>query len=50
MNAPFDVLAPSYTALWSDTPEGRTQRQQVWDSIDAIFRAPAIACWISDAA
>jgi SAM-dependent methyltransferase len=42
MNAPFDMLASSYAALWSDSAEGRTQRQQVWDSIDPIF-APGSA-------
>jgi len=39
MSQPFDALAPSYTELWSGTPEGRSQRQQVWDELDKIFRA-----------
>jgi SAM-dependent methyltransferase len=38
VNGPFDALAPSYGALWSGTPEGRNQRQQVWDEIDKLFR------------
>jgi SAM-dependent methyltransferase len=38
MSQPFDALAPSYTDLWSGTPEGRGQRQQVWDELDKTFR------------
>jgi SAM-dependent methyltransferase len=38
MSGPFDALAPSYTSLWTETPEGRSQRQQVWDQIDELFR------------
>jgi 2-polyprenyl-3-methyl-5-hydroxy-6-metoxy-1,4-benzoquinol methylase len=38
MSGPFDSLAPHYTALWTETPGGRSQRQQVRDEIDGIFR------------
>jgi SAM-dependent methyltransferase len=39
ISGPFDALAPHYTTLWTSTPEGRGQRQQVWDQIDGLFRA-----------
>jgi SAM-dependent methyltransferase len=52
MNGPFDALAPSYGALWTGTPEGRNQRQQVWDHIDKIFHAGGrvldLGCGIGD--
>lgn len=37
MSSPFDVLAPSYEATWSGTPEGRGQREEVWKVIDSVF-------------
>ena len=37
MTTPFDVLAPSYNALWTDTPRGREQRAAVWREIDGLF-------------
>jgi SAM-dependent methyltransferase len=52
MNGPFDALAPSYAALWTSSPEGRSQRQQVWDQIDKIFLAGGtvldLGCGIGD--
>jgi SAM-dependent methyltransferase len=38
VTTPFDAAAPSYAALWSDTPNGRAQREQVWRAIGALFR------------
>jgi SAM-dependent methyltransferase len=37
MSSPFDVLAGSYAATWSDTPEGRGQRGEVWRVADRLF-------------
>ena len=37
MSSPFDVLASSYEATWSGTPEGRGQREEVWRVIDNLF-------------
>jgi SAM-dependent methyltransferase len=37
MTSPFHEIAPQYAALWSDTPRGRTQREQVWREIDPLF-------------
>lgn len=37
--SPFDALAPSYNALWTDTPRGWEQRTTVWREIDRLFRA-----------
>ncbi len=34
---PFQQIAPQYAALWSDTPRGRAQREQVWQEIDTLF-------------
>jgi SAM-dependent methyltransferase len=39
MSSPFDVLASSYEATWSATPEGRGQREEVWNVIDRLFQA-----------
>lgn len=39
MTTPFDALASSYNALWTDTPHGREQRQAVWREIDGLFQA-----------
>src|ERR1700726_2598075 len=39
MTSPFDALAPSYNAMWTDTPRGREQRAAVWREIDGLFRA-----------
>jgi len=36
---PFQQIAPQYAALWSDTPGGRAQREQVWGEIDDLFHA-----------
>jgi SAM-dependent methyltransferase len=38
MSSPFDVLASSYEATWSGTPEGRSQREEVWKVIDGLFQ------------
>lgn len=35
--SPFQQIAPQYAALWSDTPRGRAQREQVWREIDDLF-------------
>jgi ubiquinone/menaquinone biosynthesis C-methylase UbiE len=37
MTSPFQHIAPHYAALWSDTPRGRAQREQVWREIDNLF-------------
>jgi 2-polyprenyl-3-methyl-5-hydroxy-6-metoxy-1,4-benzoquinol methylase len=34
---PFQHIAPQYAALWSDTPRGRAQREQVWREVDGLF-------------
>jgi ubiquinone/menaquinone biosynthesis C-methylase UbiE len=34
---PFQEIAPQYAALWSDTPRGRAQREQVWREVDNLF-------------
>ena len=38
MTSPFDGLAASYNALWSDAPRGRNQRVCVWREIDELFQ------------
>jgi ubiquinone/menaquinone biosynthesis C-methylase UbiE len=40
MSAPaaFDELAARYDELWTNTPVGRAQRNQVWRAIDPLFR------------
>jgi SAM-dependent methyltransferase len=52
MTTPFDALAPSYNALWTDTPHGRDQRNAVWCEIDGLFRAGdrvlELGCGIGD--
>jgi ubiquinone/menaquinone biosynthesis C-methylase UbiE len=37
MTSPFEQIAPQYAALWSDTPRGRGQREQVWREVDRLF-------------
>ena len=37
MSSPFDQIAWRYGALWSDAPEGRSQREEVWREIDPLF-------------
>ena len=37
--SPFEPIAARYAALWSDTPRGRAQRQQVWRETDPLFRS-----------
>jgi ubiquinone/menaquinone biosynthesis C-methylase UbiE len=37
MTSPFQQIAPQYAALWSDTPRGCAQREQVWGEIDSLF-------------
>src|SRR3954471_3886707 len=34
----FDRLAARYDQLWTNTPIGRAQRNQVWREIDPLFR------------
>lgn len=52
MNSPFDALAPLYTQTWSDAPEGRKQREQVWRAIESLFPPGShvldIGCGIGD--
>jgi SAM-dependent methyltransferase len=52
MSSPFDTLAPAYHELWTDTPEGRSQRQRVWDVIEPLFlpgsRVLDLGCGIGD--
>jgi len=36
--SPFNALARSYNALWTETPRGRDQRTAVWREIDGLFR------------
>jgi ubiquinone/menaquinone biosynthesis C-methylase UbiE len=38
MTTPFEQVASQYAALWSDTPRGRAQREQVWREIDELFQ------------
>jgi SAM-dependent methyltransferase len=38
MTTPFDALAHSYSELWTDSPNGREQRDAVWREIDGLFR------------
>jgi len=35
--SPFEPIAARYGELWSDTPRGRAQREQVWREIDPLF-------------
>jgi ubiquinone/menaquinone biosynthesis C-methylase UbiE len=37
MTSPFQQIAPQYAALWSETPDGRGQRERVWREIDTLF-------------
>src|SRR4051812_4928778 len=37
MTTPFDKIAPAYAALWSETANGRAQREQVWQVFDRLF-------------
>jgi SAM-dependent methyltransferase len=39
MTMPFDHIAASYAELWTGTPRGRSQREQVWRVIGGLFRA-----------
>jgi SAM-dependent methyltransferase len=52
MSSPFDVLASSYEATWSNTPQGRGQREEVWKVIDHLFqpgdRILDLGCGIGD--
>ena len=36
--APFDRLAMSYDALWTQSAAGRAQRDAVWNVLDRVFR------------
>ena len=33
----FDLIAPQYDKLWTDTPIGRAQRNQTWRHLDPLF-------------
>jgi ubiquinone/menaquinone biosynthesis C-methylase UbiE len=33
----FDTVASSYDRQWTDTPNGRAQREQVWRHLDPLF-------------
>jgi SAM-dependent methyltransferase len=52
VTSPFDALAPLYAAQWSESREGRSQREQVWREIDAVFqpgdRVLDVGCGIGD--
>ena len=37
MSSPFDALAPRYAELWSEAPDGRSQRAEVWKVVDKLF-------------
>lgn len=37
MTSPFQQIASQYAALWTDTPRGRAQREQVWRELDPLF-------------
>jgi ubiquinone/menaquinone biosynthesis C-methylase UbiE len=37
-SAVFDPVATRYDALWTNTPNGRAQRNLVWRHLDALFR------------
>lgn len=39
MTTPFDELAPLYAELWSESPEGRRQRDEFWRETDGLFAA-----------
>jgi SAM-dependent methyltransferase len=45
LTTPFDALAHSYNARWTDTPRGRDQRAAVWREIDGLFQA---GDWVLD--
>ena len=36
--AAFDQLAQTYDTVWTDSPRGRAQRDQIWREIDPLFR------------
>jgi SAM-dependent methyltransferase len=36
--SPFEQIASRYAALWSDAPDGRAQREQVWREVDNLFQ------------
>ena len=36
--AAFDAIAARYDALWTSTPVGTAQREQVWARVDGLFR------------
>jgi ubiquinone/menaquinone biosynthesis C-methylase UbiE len=52
LTSPFDTLASTYAAQWSDSAEGRSQREEVWREIDALFqtgdRVLDLGCGIGD--
>src|ERR1700676_2648834 len=37
--AVFDAIAASYDEVWTATPTGRAQRNQVWRWVDPLFRS-----------
>lgn len=39
MTTPFDELAPLYAELWSESAEGRRQRDEFWREIEGLFPA-----------
>lgn len=42
---PFDAIAPSYRRVWTDTPQGKSQRAQVWRYVDQLFHS---GDWVLD--
>jgi len=49
---PFDAMAATYSGQWSESTEGRTQREQVWRQLDPLFHAGDfildVGCGIGD--
>lgn len=52
MTQAFDSIAPRYGSLWTETPDGRSQRAAVWRELDRLFkpgdRVLDLGCGIGD--